>query len=161
MNNFFKITIILSMIGVASIATAQDASNPATWDQTIKYINENKSKIHGESQVYKSTDNFTFNMDSETMELVFPKDGYYITVTFPLDQLENASTVYPKTFLEFNWRPGSRKKFMGNYEENSNKEPEYDVSEHMWIIYIEDDPDKKMTKAFQHLAYLATSKRED
>ena len=139
---------------------AQDASNDATWEETIDFIKKNKS-FFVKSEYWKKTSNYEFDIDykyayiSYTVreDLLYNMPSYYINYSTSIDlkKIKTADHGYIKLTGDYIKVSSKRK---GKSENVS-----YDNIEG---IYIEDTEMKpRLIKAFQHLAYLATKKREE
>jgi len=153
--NILTLFVFLSSI---TFTFAQDASNNATWEETIELIDKNKHRFKDPHMNAKKED-FIFKIDKTTMSLTYSYYDSYAIVKCPLIELESATYSGTLNYLEFTSRICDREKYKGKY--SPNKEGEYLGKANAYLIKIdiENDTDNTVSKYFQHLTFLAGKKR--
>lgn len=135
---------------------AQDASNDATWEETIQFINKYSSKLgdtNYRSDLYKITG---YELENNMVN----RHGVNHKKTVDLKYLDTVK-IYE---VEINlYLTGNYSKWYTKY---SNTElilrtDEFAYSDEFSFYVSDKEWCKRIGKAFQHLAYLATKKREE
>ena len=149
-------TILLSLcLTITFFCNAQDASNDATWGETIQFINKHSSKLgdkYFRSDLYKITG---YELENNMVN----RHGVNHKKTVDLEYLDTVK-VYEgqiKLYLTGNYRKW--------YTKYTNTElilrtDELAYSDQFSFYVSDKEWCKRIGKAFQHLAYLATKKRE-
>lgn len=159
-----KLTLITLLFSYTTTTKAQDASNDATWEETIGFLKKYKSYIgnfhsgdgDGKSSKYgkgKVTE-FTINSNQlilKTETLFFSNNLRRQITILNFRQLLSCHKDY--VILKFTER---------QYMIRPNRGEDVNESSDVQRIYIENiEMRARILKAFQHLAYLATKKREE
>ncbi|WP_272972598.1 hypothetical protein [Croceibacter atlanticus] len=157
MKNLYLITV-LTLFSLT--VNAQDASNDATWEETIEFL-DGKLKL---DVIDRGIIHFGYE------GLFYPKsitiNSKYIHLKGGFRPSNRVGTEYGKEIKiplikyhkNLNERPNVKLVSKAIEIEFDNSKLNYD-NFYFWIDDKELEP--RITKAFQHLAYLATKKRED
>ena len=152
-------------ISLTTFTNAQDASNNATWEETIDFLNKNKQ--HFSVDWIKDELRTTFsNFHIENYKyLTIKRDGAHrvSTDTIDLDYLFTVQVESEQGHFYENWiwlelssEDYGKRVFKKKIENKDNFKTD------ITSFYIKDKiMFARIAKAFQHLAYLAIKKREE
>jgi hypothetical protein len=153
---FLKLTFIALLISLT--AKAQDATNDATWEETVEFIKKYKSYIVNDNCTY--SDYQTVNVNNDYLELKRTCDKNETVIQkITFDKLygvldKHDEELYLLTLLT----TGSSIKRTYYFANGNVIKESYDFLD-LKIRDSEFQP--RIYKAFEHLSYLATKKREE
>lgn len=147
-----KTFLTLLLLVIANFSIAQDASNDATWEETIEFISEQKEFIQ------KGWNWHPIKPDKERIEK-FIIEGEIFTIQFEAycEVIVDLSKLYSANILT-EYETTIELKFTGNYSKDFCEDVRNFNEFYIGVSDIEIRP--RLLKAFQHLAYLATNKRQ-
>ena len=162
-----KTFLTLMLLFIANLSIAQDASNDATWEETIEFINKQEEFIilvydhHGRLELDCEVD--LFQIDGEKLFYKYPQvssDTYDFLKVIGSAELKKIESVDDKYDYIKIWFTGYYNIF---YVENTDDDNGQVKKEKSYLKFKVSDSEmhKRLLKAFQHLAYLATEKRKE
>lgn len=181
-----KLLSLITFCLFATISIAQDASNDATWEETIDFIKQNKHHIERSEAINYESKNkisvFDFKNDKLKLSLsgiIAGKNGQYCNSTYLIDhisidlgQLKKASLYGDYIYLSFidesvkylnlrekkscYWYRGAN-----NFKDRIEKIDDRKKTSISLYLSSNTEMRPRLEKAFEHLAYLATKKREE
>jgi hypothetical protein len=149
--------IITLFIGFGN-ANAQDASNDATWEETIEFINENLQYTKGMNNDF-STIEEVYLKENKIFVVYSSKIGAKKETTFPLSKISKArewdDSEYCLIYLTGDY-------CISDYtEKNGKKNIHGHISKTDSVkLFYENELRTRMVKAFNHIAYLNSEKRK-
>ena len=181
-------TILFSLfLTTTFFCYAQDASNDATWEETINFIKKYKDEVNEYGVKYQQSQEKIINIEfsNSIMTINIDPDEYFWghreadytytslyaeSIIIDLKNLKNISytTKYSGIYLYTHNDDVTFKNVRKNFRNNNNYKPYYsfrniDDQKYDYVrIFIDgDEMSNRIAKAFKHLAYLATKKREE
>ncbi|SDS09632.1 hypothetical protein SAMN05216503_1967 [Polaribacter sp. KT25b] len=171
-------TILLSLcLTTTFFCNAQDASNDATWEETVEFI-ESTKKNYLNFYVYKESRSMDIKQLSfSSLDLTIEGEGSYNLessvkesiklVNIDLSKLKRADVWYRTLNLEFTSEKAvaysqiSYSVFYIRDWQPLRKRDDFNKDFIKIKLTKDDEMLPRIEKAFQHLAYLATKKREE
>lgn len=156
-------TIQLFLIAIFFISftntKAQEKQNDATWEETIKFINNNKINIVGNACCVGKYETKLFNIVDHiiTLETKNAKYGYFLNPKADLTFLKKAQFY---TYSAGRYKYVLQLDFMDELV-IIDTDRGSSTSAYLKFEISSELMGKKLEKAFQHLAYLATEKRKE
>lgn len=164
------LTLIL-FITTLSVTFAQETQSDATWEETIEFLNSKKEYMKLSNYDNTVTETIEFNNNT----IIRTKITIRREQDFATRRIQTCSLKYLEEAYETS-KADIALHFTGDYVENKtyfasgfgfgkyDPKYRYDSSLKTYTIVVEGLTDREMKprilKAFQHLAYLATQKRE-
>jgi hypothetical protein len=156
-----KLLILTLFLSLTTFTNAQDASNDATWEDTIDFLNKNltANKIEKKMFYFNNFERYVYDVSNITIDskYLYVKGGININyrggednreIKIPLLKLKSVRVDFLKVYLVSSAIKFKYDKVDWNFDE----------------FYFEIDNDElepRIIKAFQHLAFLATKKIKD
>ena len=182
----FKLVLLVFLIALTTTTNAQDASNDATWEETINFITKYKEYIvetnhrtintHLAIKKIEIVDTSIKIYIDSNKDFYIKKINYYPNqlfaevITLDLKNLKRIdySSSYGGIQLDLKNNAVNFHNVIESYRNKNNSEPYYskrkikNVTYNDIIFYVDDeDLSDRLAKAFEHLTYLAIKKREE
>jgi hypothetical protein len=155
-----KLLILTLFLSLTTFTNAQDASNDATWEETIEFIGSNLSPKILPSQRFWFTHDGYFH---QVKQIYISNDVLVVSGEFVIDSrgLENKTIKIPLIKLKMTGDhinilcslTSSDIKFIYDGQNWAFKDFSFGIDD--------SELEPRVYKAFKHLAYLATKKREE
>ncbi|MDT7831070.1 hypothetical protein RQM59_12930 [Flavobacteriaceae bacterium S356] len=154
-----KITILIIVISSISSISAQETSNKMNWEETIEFINKNKSEF--KTAIFTSPDDFIFQLDKTDLKITYITDGVYAITKCAITKLDKVNNEGAQIFLDFNTEKCTRYEYKGTYKKGVEREPANKLEVDFIDFFLEKEDNsrsRKIIEAFKHLASLASKK---
>jgi hypothetical protein len=146
--------IIALFIGLGNV-NAQNSTNVATWAETIGFIEKYQSSLRINGWICE--DDLACEVENSNIQGDVWKFKYsHEYVTIDLSKLSEVTILNDAFNLEFT----SKCVQIVFYRDSDSKDEVIQYSNSKTFIIYDSELQKRMIKAFQHLVYLATEKRE-
>jgi hypothetical protein len=147
-----SLLIIALFIGLGNV-NAQDASNDATWEETIEFINENLQYANGQDNDFSIIEDI-YLKENKIFVYYASESGRKKKNILPLNKIKSAD----------DWDTHCAIWFTGNYSiseyTKSNGEKDSTYKTNNGELYFEKELRLRMIKAFNHIAYLNSEKKK-
>lgn len=156
-----KTFLTLLLLFIANFSIAQDASNDATWEETVQFINENVKFIKECGKASSDKKPYSFYIEGE--ELLVEQEHFYgddwrVYESADLKKLKEVTCNGSKSMIFMDFTGAYLIKYIKSREKGRTSKYEEDEYK---IKVSDSEMHKRLLKAFQHLAYLATEKRKE